>query len=1153
MRTQNERSMGSGRLIIASGITLLLLVGIFSSFSLIIIDDSTLNSNSGVGVLVEDDTSSTPLLFSPRTSARAITGWSDIGSSPSAAIGQTVAVEPVSGDIYSGGVFSGASSISFGQQSVSSTTNIQPWIAKSDSAGNWKWAATGAVTGGSSAQSTLSGIAVSANGDVYVTGMFSDSTIAFGSHSVSTTGYYDTYIAKANSAGQWQWASALHGNGVYDGVSVTTLDAVWPTALAASNSGVMISGLFIGNTDVGIAADSGGTSGVDAEIFVAKYDAAGSLQWTDEARGPNFQETQAMHMDANGDTWISSTFDGSMTFGSYSVSGVAGTSNPVLAQISSSGIWMSAMSITGQDSYVTGIAEFSNGDLFLGGTFSSTITFGSTNLNSPGGDTSGWVSSLSAPSTWNWAKLVGGSTYDQVTDVAVDPTSDNGILSITSASSFTLGTDSLSSQGANDSAIAVISNSGSWLSAYGADATEDDNAADIAVDNNGVVTIVGTFGGSIDLSSTNSGSQTATSTISPFIWSMSGILAADADGDGVADESDNCPNDANSLQENHDGDSEGDACDYDDDNDGILDNSGDDCPRGEIDWVSTSDTLDKNSSTDWDLDGCRDMNEDLDDDNDNISDTLDLCPMSDWDHQVLLRPVWVSEPSSDLDGDGCRDADEDDDDDGDGVDDSEDACSLEAGNSSKGGYLGCPDDDADGWANLIDDCPNITGSSQNGTLDGCIDGDGDGWADSEDALPFDSTQWIDSDGDGFGDNSEGFNSDDCPNVAGTSISDRWGCPDMDSDGYSDPDSFWLIEDGADAVANDSTQWTDYDEDGYGDNFGNETWQVTRNENWPGEYIFLANMQDACPLESGTSWQDDFFGCRDTDGDGYADVLDAFPNDQNDHQDIDGDGVGDSVDACPNQSGTSYADRAGCVDTDGDGYSDPDGLTWFTTNGADAFRTDATQWADADADGFGDNSTGLDADVCPNDYGTSTIIEWLGCPPEMIVEVDENEDGNGTSSGGLFGDSEGIAGMSSMTIAIAGVVVIVIIVVVIMLLTIMRRGDEEEQWVAEDEKYGQQMTAFDTQYPSGVATVQPAATQAYAHAGQQVDAYGRPTVQTAHSVMMPAQVAQPAATATPTANITGEVRSDGNEWIEYPSGSGYWYARDAATFQWVRKI
>ena len=46
---------------------------------------------------------------------------------------------------------------------------------------------------------------------------------------------------------------------------------------------------------------------------------------------------------------------------------------------------------------------------------------------------------------------------------------------------------------------------------------------------------------------------------------------ADADVDGIADDDDNCPNDANPNQENYDGDGQGDVCDADDDNDGVDD------------------------------------------------------------------------------------------------------------------------------------------------------------------------------------------------------------------------------------------------------------------------------------------------------------------------------------------------------------------------------------------------------------------------------------------------------------------------------------------------------------------------------------------------------------------------------------------------------
>ena len=71
-------------------------------------------------------------------------------------------------------------------------------------------------------------------------------------------------------------------------------------------------------------------------------------------------------------------------------------------------------------------------------------------------------------------------------------------------------------------------------------------------------------------------------------------------------------------------------------------------------------------------------------------------------------------------------------------------------------------------------------------------------------------------------------------------------------------------------------------------------------------------------------------------------------------DSDGDGVADSIDAFPNDAGQ-------WMDSDGDGYGDNMG----SENG-DRFPQDSTQWSDSDFDGFGDNLNGTDGDTTDND-------------------------------------------------------------------------------------------------------------------------------------------------------------------------------------------
>ena len=141
------------------------------------------------------------------------------------------------------------------------------------------------------------------------------------------------------------------------------------------------------------------------------------------------------------------------------------------------------------------------------------------------------------------------------------------------------------------------------------------------------------------------------------------------------------------------------------------------------------------------------------------------------------------------------------------------------------------DSDGDTWSDDTDTCPLLQfgNSTANGKI-GCLDSDGDGWANVDDAFDFEPTQWSDTDGDGFGDNIDGVNADDCVDLSGDSIFDRQGCLDFDEDGYSNPDDSWDEDNGADAFPQNPLQWSDFDGDGLGDNWGNSTW-LDRPESW----------------------------------------------------------------------------------------------------------------------------------------------------------------------------------------------------------------------------------------------------------------------------------------------------------------------------------
>ena len=319
---------------------------------------------------------------------------------------------------------------------------------------------------------------------------------------------------------------------------------------------------------------------------------------------------------------------------------------------------------------------------------------------------------------------------------------------------------------------------------------------------------------------------------------------------------------------------------------------------------------------------------------------------------------------------------------------------------------GCLDGDSDGWSDSdsgwttvdgADSCESIIGTS-NQDRNGCLDGDGDGWSDGDlswtiaqgaDAFPSDVTQWVDGDSDSYGDNQTGNNPDGCPSVFGNSTNPVLGCLDQDGDSWADTN---------DVLPNDASQWNDSDSDGYGDNSS-------------------GTEADDCPMVPGSSFQNGTFGCPDGDTDGWSDGEDEFPSEPTQNADSDGDGFGDNLsgvngDNCPTIGGNSSVDRQGCIDSDGDGRSDPDSL-WTEVDGADSAPNESTQWADADGDGYGDNIGGFQGDECPAVAGNSSIDRYGCVDGDGDGYSDANDDFPANASEWLDSDGDNIGDNSDL--------------------------------------------------------------------------------------------------------------------------------------------
>ena len=866
--------------------------------------------------------------------------------------------------------------VTFGSQTVSATCPYAQQLQDlCDAAiigltesGSYAWGSAidtsnGAVTGIS--------VAAGAGGEAFVGGDYLGSLVFGGSPAFAFSQINEGFVAKTDPTGNWMW-----------GVGYTTIDGGFGAVSIVTDVAMDMSGnhyatgYFVGETDFG--GQSINVS--DLQTFVAKYTQGGVLDWVIDVGGLSNDIGIALATTQTGSVHLAMVTNSATINAASTLYSLVGSQDVVLMEIDPSGAVLSldGYGVPNEVTSVGALESNAQGDLFLGGSFKGNLAKSGWSISSSQGKSDLFVIKRSQSGTGDWAVSGGTSENDTVSGMGINSL-DEVVIAASLSASGTFGSKATILSGGTDAVLAGITSSGTWDWAQRVASTQNDYAFDLAVNMSDEAIMVGGFGGSI---TQGGNSISPTGAIDAMAFGFDPATLIDTDADGVPDVRDNCPTVSNPGQGNTDFDSEGDACDSDDDNDGLTDSFPDLCPRNsQYNWTSMQDWEDPANSTDWDNDGCRDSLEDDDDDNDGVLDADDACQHTGYSPP---RPTWVSNSTNDLDGDGCRDFDEDFDDDGDGFEDGADACPSVAGTSTFGGFTGCPDGDMDGWADVQDDCPELAGNSTANNTNACPDQDGDGWADQQDAFPFEVTQWSDEDGDGYGDNQDGVTPDACPTFAGLSTVDRYGCNDPDADGRSSPDADWTLDDGADAFPTDPAQWSDFDGDGLGDNHNDPNWD-DRSPFWPGEYLQIVGDYDRCPAIAGNSTKLGILGCLDNDGDGYDNDNDAFPRDGTQWTDEDGDGYGDNADgfeadACPTVAGNSTLDRFGCEDYDGDGWSDP-----FDGIGTDAAPEDPTQWSDADGDFWYDNPNGNFADECPNAPvapGAATRLDGIdrnGCP------------------------------------------------------------------------------------------------------------------------------------------------------------------------------
>ncbi|MCF7792675.1 MAG: SBBP repeat-containing protein [Candidatus Cloacimonetes bacterium] len=345
---------------------------------------------------------------------------------------------------------------------------------------DWQWA----DAAGSDNDDNGNAIALDASGNIYVIGSFF-STVDFGSHSITSNGWLDIFVAKMNSSGEWQWALNAGSGNNDEGYDIAV----------DSDGNVYITGYFMETASFG--SNSISAAGW-SDIFVAKLDTDGNWLWVSNAgSGSNSYDDvgNSLTVDNSGDVCVTGTFSDTANFGSSSITSY-GDLDIFAAKISSSGSWQWA-SVAGGVGFDLGMAITAdvNGNSYVTGSFCETATFGTNTLENPDLLDDIFVAKLDASGTWQWASDAGGvSSGDTGNGIAVD---ENGNCYVTGnfQAGATFGNHTIPTNGSHDIFVAKIDNSGTWQWAVNGGGDIGDIGRDIAIDASGASFVIGSFYG----------------------------------------------------------------------------------------------------------------------------------------------------------------------------------------------------------------------------------------------------------------------------------------------------------------------------------------------------------------------------------------------------------------------------------------------------------------------------------------------------------------------------------------------------------------------------------------------------------------------------------------------------------------------------------
>ena len=388
------------------------------------------------------------------------------------------------GNVYIAGTFTGKVTVGIGGPTYETADFLRSdvFIAKLSPTGQHIWSYQAAGDLNDSARE----IDVLPNGDVVIVGSTQGPNFGFDGGSNATNGATDAFGARFDTNGSVRWQSVW---------GLSDLEEATGVAFDPTNGHTIVVGNFWGTTNFGHGQR---TSAGDSDWFLLDITPTGSLDADIVFGGAGAEREARVAVDLTGAVAFLGTSSGPVDIGNGTLPG-AGSYDIVLGRFSQVGapaLWSQRFGSSGSDTG-RGVCVAANGAIFIAGSYSGTVDFGSGSLSS-NGSLDGFVAAFKEEGAPLWSHSMGGPGEDRTSHIDVE----GSLLAITGFFNGTVWfgpTRATTYDQLMDAYVATLDTDGNWQGLIQGRGPGWDLGMQVSL--HGTPIVVGSFGEWVDFGS----------------------------------------------------------------------------------------------------------------------------------------------------------------------------------------------------------------------------------------------------------------------------------------------------------------------------------------------------------------------------------------------------------------------------------------------------------------------------------------------------------------------------------------------------------------------------------------------------------------------------------------------------------------------------